>query len=243
MKSLLFILPALPLAVHADAPLTQVAALDMSSAMQYDANFQRVFLTYGSLNSFDHAAGKLVHTAKGSGTAAFAYDTYPDDTPDNLFRDVTVGFDFTTNARNVSFGFYFGGTTRRQASLALFNLNTDTSIKAAGANLTVRFFTDASPATGAAGVPFGPAATLTENPFASDGTTYRATLAVTYVTASTANVVLTIFDPINPLSAFEATAEGIPVPPGGGEIGFRSGFLASGGVNTFDNITISTRRL
>jgi hypothetical protein len=242
VKSLLFLLPALPLAAHASAPLTQVAALDMSTATHYDANFQRVFLTYGSLNSFDHTGGKLVHTAKGSGTVALAYDTYPDDTPDNLFRDVTVGFDFTTNSRNVSFGVYFGGTTRRQASLALFNLNTDASIKGPGANLTVRFFTEAVPATGLAGVPFGPVATLTDNSFASDGTTYRATLTVTYVTASTANVVLTIFDPINPLATFTATAEDIPVPPGGGEIGFRSGFLGSGGVNTFDNITISASR-
>lgn len=242
MKTLPFIFFALPFATVDAAPATHVAALDFSSAAQYDSNFQRVFLTYGSLNSFDHAAGKLVHTAIGSGAVAFAYDTYPDDTPENLFRDVIVGFDFTTNTRNVSLGIYFGGTTRQQASLALFNLNTDASIKGPGANLVVRFFTDASPALGTAGTPFGPIATLADSSFASDGTTYRATLSVTYVTAATANVILTIFDPINPLSAFEAAAEGIPVPPGGGEVGFRSGFLGSGGVNTFDNITISTRR-
>lgn len=242
VKLFLPILLALPCFAQSAAPVTHAAALDFSSAEQYSGRFHRVFLTKGSNNHFDHEDGKLVHSAQGSGTAVFAYDTQPDDTPDNLFRDVVIGFDFTTNNRNVSFGVYFGGVTRREASLALFNLNTNDTIKGAGANLTVRFFTDASPFGGLAGTPFGPVTTLTDNSFAADGTVYRATVAITYATPTTANVVLTIFDPINPLATFEASAEGVPVPPGGGEIAFRSGFLSGGGVNTFDNITISTGR-
>lgn len=220
------------------APVALEAALNFSEAAQYEGNFRRVMLTHGSGNRFEHAAGKLLHSAQGSGTVVFVYDTPPDATPSNLFRDVVVGFDFSTNTRNVSFGIYFGGATRQDASLALFNLNTNSDIRRPGANLAVRFFTGANLFTGAAGTPLGTAVTLSENSFAADTTTYRATLAVTYATDTTANVVLTIFDPINPLATFETSAQAIPVSPGGGEIAFRSGFLSGGGVNTIDNVTI-----
>ena len=243
MRSFLPILLASSFAAYGGAaPVGHEAALNFAEAAQYEGNFRRVMLTHGSGNRFEHAAGKLVHSAQGSGTVVFVHDTPPDATPSNLFRDVAVGFDFSTNTRNVSFGIYFGGATRQNASLALFNLNTNADIRTPGANLAVRFFTGANLFTGAPGTPFGSAATLSENSFAADATIYRATLAVTYVTDTTANVVLTIFDPINPLATFEASAEGIPVPPDGGEIAFRSGFLSGGGVNTIDNITIGAAR-
>lgn len=238
MKLFLPVSLAFSFAVCGAAPATHEAALSFGDSAQYDGNFHRVLLSHGSDNRFEHSGGKLVHSAQGSGTVVFIYDTHPDGTPENLFRDVVVGFDFSTNTRNVAFGIYFGGESRRKSSLALFNMNTNTDIRKPGANLTVRFFTGCNLFTGAAGTPIGSVCTLSENSFAADTTIYRATFTITYVTDTTAKVVLTISDPINPLATFEASSEEIPVAPGGGEIAFRSGFLSGGGVNTIDNITI-----
>jgi hypothetical protein len=177
----------------------------------------------------------IAHTATGSGSAVNMYDTTPDGTVTSTFGNVTVEFDFSTTVNNVSFGVYFGGSSRTSANLAIFNINTSSAVD------TLRFFTGGNPTTGAAGSQSGTTSSLNTGGW-TIGKTYHATLNISYVTGTTANVTYTISDPhtvSSPLTSFSATATGITMATAG-EIGFRTSFSGGGGTLTLDNINIAT---
>jgi hypothetical protein len=217
----------------------QAVTFDFDVADDYNLNFQRTWLDTGSSGAFGYNAGlqALRHTSTGSGTAVFAYDTIPDATITNKFTDISVSFDFSVATAGASVGVYFGGASRTSANLAILNINnTGTS------NDLLRFFTGGNTTSGTAGTQFGSTTTLTGGGW-TVGTTYRATLDIDYVTATTANVTFTVSDPYTvsgALTSFSATATGITVASGGGEIAFRTGFTAGAptGSNVVDNIAI-----
>ncbi|HSH95862.1 MAG TPA: PEP-CTERM sorting domain-containing protein, partial [Roseimicrobium sp.] len=122
---------------------------------------------------------------------------------------------------------------------AILNLNTN-----GNGDDTLRFFTGGivgGSSGGNVGTQFGTTATATAGGWTVN-TIYHLKLAVTYVTSTTANVTFTISDPYTSsgaLTSFSATATGIGVTSGGGEIAFRSGSITGPSNNTIDNIVIA----
>lgn len=223
----------------------RAVTFNFTSASDYTNNFQNTFVTSGSSNAVTTNAGAIVHTATASGTAISAYDTSPDTTPSNLFTNVTVEFDFSTSVFNSSFGVFFGGTTRANANLALFNVNNSSN------NDQLRIFNgnDWSLATGTNGNTSATAASvLLSDTVVSSSTnngwtinkTYHAVLNINYTSTTAATITYTISDPSSGLASVSATATGFTVPASGGEIGLRTGFSASGGTLTIDNVQIYT---
>lgn len=234
-----FLAPAAFAAAFAAAPEARAVTVDFDVSTDYTQNFQRTWLDTGSSGASGYNAGQqaFVHTSTASGSTIFVYDTTPDGTITNTFTDVTVSFDFSAATSGASFGVFFGGSGRGTNNLAIFNINVS------GSNDTLRFFTGGSLGSSAPGTQLGTTTTLTGGGWTTSKT-YKATLEVDYVTASTANVTFTISDPYTvsgALSSFSMTASGIAMASGGSEIAFRSGFTGSGsGSNVIDNISITT---
>lgn len=219
------------------ASQAHAATVDFDTATDYTNNFFRTKLDTGSSGALGYSAslGAVQHTSTGSGSAVFVYDSTPDTTPTNKFSDVTVSFDFSANTSSVSFGVFFGTSSRDTASaaLAIFNLNSGAT------NDTLRFFTGGNITSGSAGSVIGASTVNSPHDFIT-GKTYHASLNIDYVTATTANVTFTVTDALNPLTSVSATANNLTLASEG-EIAFRSSF-SSGGTNqnVFDNIAIST---
>lgn len=235
-----FVAPAIIVSALALASEARAVTFDFTASTDYTNNFYRTALTVGSSNALGHSAsaGTVAHSSTASGTGVFVYDTAPDTTVTNTFKDVTVSFDFSTTIANVSFGVFFGGD-RNSANLAIFNINNS------GSQDQLRFFTGGTPSSAANGSAGTVQSAFTQTLATGGWTvnkTYHAVLTIDYVTATTANVTYTISDPytgLGALSSFSASAAGITVAAAGGEIGFRTGLASSGGTLSFDNITIS----
>lgn len=166
-------------------------------------------------------------------------------------KSVTVSFDFSTSVASASVGVYFGGA-RGSDKLALFNVNNASS----SGNDILRVFTNSNLTTSAATPSAGAVITSgitssTSGATVSSGvvslnsgytinTTYRATFTLAYLTATTADATFTISDPTNALNPYSVTASGVSVSSSAGEIGFRTGFVGTGGTITLDNISITT---
>lgn len=238
------------------AGFTSVRAVTVGfdASTDYSANFFQTNITAGSgtLTYADpyagttpvnttYGTGVVSYVTTGSGTAVFVYDTTPDTTTTNLFTSVTVDLDFSVTASNTSIAVYFGSNNRTSATAdsAIFNLNTNV-----GGDDTLRFFTGGivgGSSGGNVGTQFGTTTTATAGGWTVN-TIYHLKLTVTYVTSTTANVTFTISDPYTSsgaLTSFSATATGIAVTSGGGEIAFRSGALGGASNNSIDNIVIT----
>jgi hypothetical protein len=226
-------------------PQSHAVTFDFTSPSDYTNNFQNTFLTTGSGNALATNGGAIVHTSTASGTAISAYDTAPDTTASNFFTNVTVEFDFSTTVFNSSFGVLFGGTSRANANLALFNINNSSN------NDQLRIFSgkDWSLSSGINGSTSSPATNITLNSTTPSSNlnngwtinkTYHAVFNVSYTDATHADVSLTISDPSSALASVSATASGMTLASTGGEIGLRTGFSASGGTMTIDNVQIYT---
>jgi hypothetical protein len=240
-------------AVVLAAGSTSTRAIGFDTSTDYSANFYQTNITGGSgtlayaasyagttpVNS-TYGTGVVSYVTTGSGTAVFVYDTTPDTTTTNLFTSVTVDLDFSVTASNTSIAVYFGSNNRTSAiaDTAILNLNTN-----GNGDDTLRFFTGGIVGGGSGGnvgTQFGTTATATAGGWTVN-TIYHLNLTISYVTSTTANVTFTISDPYTTsgaLSSFSATATGIGVTSGGGEIAFRSGALGGASNNTIDNISI-----
>jgi len=227
----------------AAAPMAtaQVASFDFSEASQFSDNFKTVLLSNGTLSYSTTAGGRLEHTRSSSTTmAVWAYDTTPDATPTNLFGgSFEVEADFSLGANASSFGVYFGGEDRTSATsaLALFNMNI---AGGTGTSEQLRLFTGGSVSAGGSGTASaGNTVIPTETGYVTN-TLYRLTLQVSYVSATSADVTLTVSDPyatgaaLTPISV-TGTLIGLTSPT---EIAFRS-YLPTAGTNVIDNIVIT----
>ncbi|HSI07728.1 MAG TPA: PEP-CTERM sorting domain-containing protein [Rariglobus sp.] len=251
----LHILVALTALTMGAASSARAATIGFDASTDYTNNFFQSNITAGSgtlgyasayagttpVNS-TYGTGVVSYVTTGSGTAVFVYDTTPDATPNNLFTSATVDLDFSMSAANTSIAVYFGSNSRTGATAdtAIFNLNTN-----GNGDDTLRFFTGGivgGTSGGNVGTQFGTTTTATGGGWTIN-TIYHLKLEITYVTGTTANVTFTISDPYTSsgaLSSISATATGITVASGGGEIAFRSGALGGATNNTLDNIGITS---
>lgn len=206
---------------------------DFSSSEQYTENFHQTFMQTGNPTgtlAVNSTSGRLVHNASGGSTTAWVYDTTPDTTATNTFSDFSLSLDFSIAAGSGSIGVYFGGISRTNSALALFNINNS------GANDQLRIFSsgaEMTSATAGSNVAFSQVPTTTGY---TSGAFYRLDLSVSYQTSSSALVTFTISDPSNTLTpiSISGIVTGLAAE---GEIGFRS-YTGGPGSNMFDNLVI-----
>lgn len=216
----------------------RAVSFDFSTASQYADNFSLGYMQTGSPSgtvSVNTTSGRLVHNAAGGSTATWIYDTTPSDgtTSITTFSDFTLDIDFSIAAGSGSFGVFFGGSSRTNSALALFNINNS------GSNDQLRLFGPGADMTGA-GVGSGNTAhslVPTTNGYTSN-TFYHLQLSVAYQTASSALVTFTISDPGNTLQSITLSGIVTGLSPSG-EIAFRS-YTGAAGSSNFDNLSITT---
>lgn len=204
---------------------------DFSAANQLTTNFA---ITCTSAGTLTVSGGQLAQI--GANTAAWVYDTTPDGTPTNTtFSSFCVTAQFTPQAANDSFGFYFYNGSNRTNGSMLVVFNADYS----GSDDRISFFGGACMNSSDAGSRNYGTQTLSGGGYTT-GKRCQATLVVTPIGSGGAVATMIISDLSGmSLPNFIATQYFTGLGATSGEIGFRSNKRTTGTTH-FDNIAVRT---